>query len=280
MKNFDWERVDACATQIRQWLGDAQPKIGITPGSGLGTDFLAKLADRREISYIEIGLPQPGARGHAGKLHYGKVGDVEILVLQGRSHYYEGHDLETVVLAVRALTMAGVTTHIVTCASGGVRKGLTAGDICIISDHINLTWFSPLRGENDDHAGPRFPDMTQAYDRDLMDTARRAASDINLPLERGVYAMMPGPCYETPAEVRMLTTLGADFAGMSTVLEVIAARHMGARVLGLTCVTNLAAGILDQPLSHQEVIETADRTAPQFSQLLLATIARIGAQSA
>jgi purine-nucleoside phosphorylase len=201
---------------------------------------------------------------------------VEVLAMQGRVHAYEGHDLQTVVLPVRALVGAGCQVVLLTNAAGGVGEGLAAGDLVLIRDHLNLVGGSPLRGENDPALGPRFPDMTAVYDPRLRRLAEQVAARLSLRLPSGVYACSLGPQYETPAEVRMLRTLGADLVGMSTVPEAIAARHMGARVLGISCVTNLAAGISAQPLSHDEVTETAERVRGVFISLLDGILAAIG----
>ena len=197
--------------------------------------------------------------------------------MQGRVHYYEGHDLPTVVLPVRALIAAGCATLVITNASGGINTSLRPGELVILSDHLNLVGDSPLRGANDERVGPRFPDMTDAYDADLRSLAAAAGADLDLRLRECVYAGSPGPAYETPAEVRMLRALGADLAGMSTVPEVIAARHMGARVLGLSCVTNLAAGVTGEKLSHAEVTETAARVRDTFIALLDRILTRLAA---
>lgn len=272
-KNADQDKLRTSATLVGQWLGkDARPTVAVVLGSGLGG--YASRAER-SISYAEIGFPRPAVEGHAGRLHL--TGDGTLL-LAGRVHAYEGHPLPDVVFAVRALALAGVETFVITCAAGGVNTEYKPGELVVIRDHLNLALALPLRGKNVDAIGPRFPDMTAAYDAELRAIAQQAArARFNHELREGVYAMMPGPQYETPAEVRMLRTLGADLAGMSTVPEVIALRHMGKRVLGLSCVTNHAAGVKDQPLSHAEVVETAAQAAERFTQLLDATLERIHA---
>lgn len=278
------ERLDDAVQQIRLRLPPAAaPRIGLILGSGLG-DYADRLADRVAIPYREIpGLPASAVPGHAGNLVYGRGGldgelaphGVEVLALQGRVHAYEGYDLATVALPARVLVAAGCQVLLVTNAAGGVNPSYTPGELVLLADHLNLLGSSPLRGENDDRVGPRFPDMTRVYDSALRRVAHAAAAELGLSLREGVYACSPGPNYETPAEVRMLRALGADLAGMSTVPEVIAALHMGARVLGISCVTNLAAGLSPEPLSHAEVTETAARVRTTFIALLDRILARL-----
>ncbi len=272
--------LDAAVQQIRGRLpANAAPRIGLVLGSGLG-GWADGLAERVVLPYHELdGFPTSRVVGHAGNLVYGRSGDAEVLAMQGRIHAYEGHDLEQVVFPVRALIAAGCGTLIITNAAGGANPTFQPGDLVLIADHLNLLFASPLRGANDDAVGPRFPDMSDAYDGALRKLAVRAGAEMGLTLREGVYACFPGPAYETPAEVRMARALGADLVGMSTVPEVIAARHMGARVLGISCVTNLAAGIGKHKLSHAEVTETAARVRTTFVQLLDRLVARIaGAQ--
>jgi purine-nucleoside phosphorylase len=245
-------------------------------GSGLGS-WADRLEGRVTIPYRELpGFPASQVVGHAGNLVCGRSGSAWVLALQGRVHYYEGHELAEVVWPVRVLIAAGCSTVIITNAAGGVDPKLTPGELVILADHLNLASASPLRGPNDERVGPRFPDMSDAYAPELRALARRAGEELGLSLREGVYAWLGGPSYETPAEVRMLRGLGADLAGMSTAPEVIAARHMGARVLGLSCVTNLAAGISPHKLSHDEVTETAARVRDTFVALLDRVVARIG----
>ncbi len=271
--NADENKILNARFEVSRWLDGVRPTAAVVLGSGLG-GYAARA--ERSVAYEEIGFPRPAVRGHDGRLHL--TADGGTLLLAGRVHAYEGHPLSDVVFAVRALARLGVDTFIVTCASGGVNTEYRPGELVIIRDHLNLALASPLRGMNADAFGPRFPDMTAAYDPELRAFAQAAArSCFNSELREGVYAMMPGPQYETPAEVRMLRALGADLAGMSTVPEVIALRHMGRRVLGLSCVTNHAAGVTDQPLSHAEVVETAAKAAERFATLLDATLERIHA---
>jgi purine-nucleoside phosphorylase len=248
------------------------PTIGIVLGSGLG-GFANSLGDPTVLPYHL--LPHwPASRviGHEGKLVVGMVGGHTIAALAGRCHVYEGHDLGTVTFAVRALGLLGVKTLILTNAAGGVNTTFSQGVLMAIDDHINLMGGNPLVGVNDDRFGVRFPDMSDVYSPRLRTMADRAAKAIGLPLAHGVYAGLLGPSYETPAEIRYLRTIGADAVGMSTVPEAIVARHMGLEVLGLSCITNMAAGVLPQPLVHAEVMETARRIRGQFTALLEGTI--------
>ncbi|MDB4970349.1 MAG: purine nucleoside phosphorylase [Myxococcales bacterium] len=258
----------------------ARPTVGLILGSGLGA-FADTLEARVAVPFEKIpGLPPSTIVGHAGNVVYGTKGGVEVLALQGRVHFYEGHDLQRVAFPARVLVAAGCKTLVITNAAGGVATSLSAGEIVIVSDHLNLLGGSPLRGPNDQELGPRFPDMTEAYDRKLRALAAAAGKDVGLTLREGIYAACQGPQYETPAEVRMLRGLGADLVGMSTVPEVIAAVHMGARVLGLSCCTNLAAGVTGEKLSHSEVTETAARVRDRFIALLGRVLERIAAGEA
>ena len=271
-------RLDKAADSIRQRLcGDVQPKVGVILGSGLGT-FAEKLADSRHLSYGDIpGFAVSTVSGHAGKLLLGSCGDVPCLVLQGRVHFYEGHPQERVTFAVRTLLRLGVTHLIITNAAGGI--SFPAGSLMLISDHINLLPEHPLRGENIDALGPRFPDMSEAYSSSLRTLAKKCAANLDCKISEGVYAAMQGPSYETPAEIKMLQAIGADAVGMSTVPEVIAANHMGAKILGISCITNAAAGLGTEPLSHDEVKETAAQVRPQFENLVYDLVKSIGALS-
>ncbi len=271
------EAIDAAAQQIRARLpAGAAPTVGLVLGSGLG-GWADDLADRVVIPYRALpGFPTSLVAGHAGNLVYGRSGGVEVLAMQGRVHYYEGHDLPQVVFPVRALIAAGCSRLIITNAAGGTDPRMVPGDLVILADHINLLANSPLRGLNADDVGPRFPDMSEAYDLKMRMLAAEAGVDLGLALRDGVYACFFGPAYETPAEVRMARALGADLVGMSTVPEVIAARHMGARVLGISCVTNLAAGITREKLSHAEVTETAARVRETFTRLIDRIVEKLG----
>ncbi len=272
------EELDGAVAAIRRRVPNARPTVGLILGSGLGS-FADKLGGATKIPFEEIpGFPTSTIVGHAGNLVYGQGGDsatVQVLAMQGRVHYYEGHDIQRVAFPARVLIAAGCKILIVTNAAGGVDATLTPGEIVILRDHLNLLPVSPLRGVNDESIGPRFPDMSEVYDPKLRVIAGQAGAELGSKMREGVYAALPGPAYETPAEVKMLRLLGADLVGMSTVPEAIVAMHMGARVLGLSCVTNLAAGITSQKLSHTEVTETAARVRDSFERLLARILAKL-----
>jgi len=273
-----YDNLQEAAAGIQSQIGARKPTIGLILGSGLGA-YAETLEDAASVEYGAIPhFPVSTVAGHAGRLIVGNKGGMCCAALQGRVHYYEGHNAATLVFPARTLIALGITTLIITNAAGGI--GHDPGTLMLISDHINLIPDNPLRGVNDDRIGPRFPDMSHAYNPELRAMARKAGTSIGVDLAEGVYAGLPGPSYETPAEIRMLHTMGASAAGMSTVPEVIAANHMGAKVLGISCITNKAAGLSDQPLSHEEVTETATQVHDTFIGLLDATIAAIGAQSA
>lgn len=245
-------------------------------GSGLGA-FADELTNPVRIPYGEIpGFASSTVPGHEGALFLGESGGVSVAALKGRVHLYEGHDANAVVHPVRTLRWLGAKAAILTNAAGGLDASVPPGNLYVLEDHLNLTGTTPLRGHNDERVGPRFPDMTAAYDPELRAAALEEASRLGIPLHRGVYAGLVGPSYETPAEIRMLRTLGAQLVGMSTVLEALALRHMGARVLAFSCVTNLAAGLGDEPLTHEDVQVVADRARASFAKLLGAVITRIG----
>lgn len=251
------------------------PKVGLILGSGLGV-----LADHLEqpvsIAYHDIPFfPQSTVEGHAGELLIGTVQGTPVVLMKGRFHMYEGYGPEVTAFPVRVMKELGVSTLLVTNAAGGVNTTYAPGDLMLISDHINLTGRNPLIGPNDEEMGARFPDMSQAYSRKLRELAKGIAAEKDVPLQEGVYAGLLGPCYETPAEIRMLRTMGADAVGMSTVSEVIVARHAGLEVLGISCISNMASGILDQPLSHHEVMETTDRVREKFLSLVLSIIPKM-----
>ncbi len=251
------------------------PRVAIVLGSGLGA-FGDQIDDRVVIPYPDIlGMPVPRVQGHAGQLVLGHVGDVPVVIMQGRAHMYEGFSAQESVFGVRLMLRLGAQYVIITNAAGGISELFATGDLMLISDHINLTGQNCLLGPNDENLGPRFPDMTSAYDPELNALAERLAVEHGQRLRKGVYAGVLGPCYETPAEIRMLQRIGAHAVGMSTVQEVIAARHMGARILGISCITNMAAGISEAPLSHGEVRDTADRVAGRFAVLLNQVIAKL-----
>lgn len=262
----EMKRIEAAADKVRAVLGTAD--VGIILGSGLG-GYAAALEDAARLPYSEIpGFPVSTVAGHAGMLLCGMLHGKRVMMMQGRFHYYEGYSMKDVTLPVRVMQSVGVKTLIVTNACGGINLSFAPGDLMVISDVFSLTGQNPLIGPNLDAFGPRFPDMSCAFDRELRGLAHAVAKGQGFELREGVYAQMTGPCYETPAEICMLRTLGADAVGMSTVPEVIVARHGGMRVLGISCITNMAAGILDQPLSHAEVTETANRVKDRFKALI------------
>jgi purine-nucleoside phosphorylase len=253
----------------------ANAKIGVVLGSGLGA-FADTLEERRETPYPQIpGWPLSTAVGHAGKLVEGRIGSREVMVLAGRAHLYEGYSAQQVSFGIRELQRHGVESVILTNAAGGINLAYKPGDLVLISDHINLLGANPLSGPNDDSLGPRFPDMSEAYSKEYRGVARAAAAELGITLAEGVYAALPGPSYETPAEIRYLRTIGADLVGMSTVPETIAANHMGMKVLAISCVTNMAAGVLPQKLNHQEVIDTGARVRDTLVALLRGIITRL-----
>ena len=252
------------------------PVVGVILGSGLG-DFAAAVEDRVEIPYGQIpGFPASAVVGHAGTLVAGTLGGVPIVVLAGRIHYYEGHPMSLVVTPARVLGLLGCRDVIVTNAAGGIDTRFSAGDLMLISDHINLFGTNPLIGPNDDSLGARFPDMSDAYRADLRALAKAVARKSRVPLREGVYIGVTGPSYETPAEIRAFRALGASAVGMSTVPEVIALGHMGVGVVGISCITNMAAGVLKQPLLHYEVHETTRRVKDRFVRLLSALVEAMG----
>lgn len=270
----EFERIGEAVEVVRSHLR-LKPKIGIVLGSGLG-DFADHLSAGIGLPYAEIPhFKKTSIQGHAGRLVIGRVGDVPVAVLQGRYHYYEGHDISDVVFPVRVLCRLGIGCLVLTNAAGGISPRLAPGDLMVIRDHLNLMGAHPLRGENDERLGPRFPDMSDVYDRKAIATFEEALRSLGVPAKAGVYAALSGPSYETPAEIRMLSVLGADAVGMSTVPEAIAARHMGVIVAGVSCITNLAAGISPTPLSHKEVTETAARVKKTFIALLETAIPRL-----
>jgi len=259
---------------------NAAPTVGMILGSGLGS-FADELSDAVKIPFGDIpGFHASTVVGHAGNLVFGHTAEgLAVLAMQGRIHSYEGHSLQECAFPAQVLVAMGCKTLILTNAAGAVDGTMRAGEIVVIRDHLNLLGGSPLRGPNDDTLGPRFPDMSMVYDADLRTLAQAAATSVGLTLREGMYAALPGPNYETPAEVRMLRILGAELVGMSTVPEAIAARHMGARVLGMSCVTNLAAGLSKVPLSHDEVTETARSVKREFVRLLAAILAHLDVEA-
>ena len=252
-----------------------RPKIGLVLGSGLGA-FADELTDAVRIPYSQIpSFPRSTAVGHAGQMVIGKCDNISVAVMQGRVHLYEGYSAQEVTFPTRVLGRMGIRALILTNAAGGINLQYKQGALVLISDHINLQGHNPLTGANDERFGPRFPDMTQGYWKPYRELALAAARKAGKEVTEGVYAAVLGPSYETPAEIRYLRTIGADLVGMSTVLEDTAARHMGIKVLAISCVTNMAAGILDQPLNHEEVLETGRRVQGDFVTLLRAVLPEI-----
>jgi purine-nucleoside phosphorylase len=273
----EFERAESAAHFIFSKI-QLRPKIALVLGSGLGA-FAEQFETPTKIGYAEIPhFPRSTAIGHAGQLVIGTVGEIPVVGMQGRVHLYEGYSAKDVAFPIRVFSRMGVKAIILTNAAGGIKREFVQGQLIVIKDHINLQDVSPLTGPNDERFGPRFPDMTMAYDRRFREMAVGQGNRNHIGLYEGVYAALAGPSYETPAEIRYLRSIGADLVGMSTVPEVIAARHSGIRVLGISCVTNAAAGILDQPLDHKEVLETAERIKGQFIALLKTVIPRIAVE--
>ena len=267
-------RAEEAARAIRSRTA-VSAQTAIVLGSGLG-DFADEFENRVSLPYREIpGFVTSTAQGHVGSLVVGKVEGVQILAMQGRVHYYEGYSLEEVTFPIRAFRRLGIRNLILTNAAGGIDVQLKQGALMVISDHLNLMGVNPLRGPNDDQLGPRFPDMSEVYSRELQELATEEARSLGITARRGIYAALSGPSYETPAEIHMLRSFGADAVGMSTVPEAIVARHMGMRVLGLSCITNMAAGISEAPINHEEVIETGQRVRETFTHLLRRVISKI-----
>ena len=269
-----FDKVEAAAAAVRSRCGPL-PQTAIVLGSGLG-DFADTLTDAVSMPYADLPhWPASKVVGHAGRLAVGAVAGQRVAALAGRAHVYEGHGLDTVVFATRVMGRLGVRQIILTNAAGGINTGFAQGALMIIDDHINLMGANPLVGPNDDRLGPRFPDMTEVYSTRLRGLADAAATARGVAVTHGVYAALHGPSYETPAEIRYLRGIGADAVGMSTVPEAIAARHMSVEVLGISCITNMAAGILPHPLRHDEVLETARRVRGAFVSLLEGIIERL-----
>ena len=269
-----YERVEHAARTIRARF-DEDVRTGVVLGSGLGA-FADDLEDAVAVPYEEIpGFARPTVEGHAGRLVLGRVGGAAVAVLQGRFHFYEGYSRDEVTFPMRVFGVMGVKSVVLTNAAGGINIGFDQGSLMIISDHLNLMSTNPLLGPNDERFGARFPDMSEVYSREFQEIAVEEARSLGLELRRGVYAAMSGPSYETPAEVRMLRTLGADAVGMSTVPEAIVARQMGMRVLGISCITNMAAGVVDQPINHEEVMETGAQVRDTIRNLLRGIIPRL-----
>ena len=272
------EKLDEAAASILA-RGAKRPAVGLVLGSGLGA-FAERLEDNVRIPYSDIPhFPAPtGVIGHAGELVLGRVGDAPVAVMSGRIHYYEGRTMAEVVFPARLLARLGARAVVLTNAAGGVRRTFKPGDLMLITDHINAFGTNPLVGPNDERLGLRFPDMSFVYDRALRRVIKAAAAKLRIPLREGVYIGLHGPSYETPAEIRAVRTLGADAVGMSTVPEAIALRHASVRVAGISTITNMAAGVLPQPLHHEEVLKTTQRVGERFVRLLAAAVPRIAAE--
>src|SRR5258708_10770841 len=268
-----YERVERAAQAIRD-RSLLEPRVALVLGSGLG-DFANDFQDAVAIPYQEIpGFAVSTVEGHAGRLVIGKVEDVPVLAMQGRVHFYEGYSLDEVTFPIRTFKLAGIKTVVLTNAAGGIDVQLRQGALMLIRDHLNLMGANPLRGPNDARLGPRFPDMSDVYSRTLQEIAVAEAGALGIELRRGIYAALTGPSYETPAEIQMLRGLGADAVGMSTVPEAIVARHMGMDVLGISCITNMAAGLGNEPINHEEVVEIGKQVRSTFTQLLRRVIVR------
>ena len=268
-----YSRAENAARTIRARTAE-EARIAIVLGSGLG-GFAEEFSDSVTLPYREIpGFVSSTAQGHAGSLVIGKVASVPVLAMQGRVHYYEGYSLEEVTFPIRTFKLLGINTLILTNAAGGIDVQLSQGALMVISDHLNLMGVNPLRGPNDERFGPRFPDLSEVYSRELQELVIKESRALGITIRRGIYAALAGPSYETPAEIHMLRAFGADAVGMSTVPEAIVARHMGMKVLGISCITNMAAGISETPINHEEVMETGQRVRETFTQLLRRVIAK------
>lgn len=270
-----YERVIQCYESIRDQL-PFRPRIALVLGSGLG-DYGDGIAVEQTIPYSQIqGFPVSTVAGHRGCFLFGHIGEVPAVIMQGRVHYYEGYSMEDVVLPIRLMRQMGAEILFLTNAAGGVNFGFQAGDFMMIRDQITAFVPSPLIGPNEEQMGPRFCDMSHVYDEDLQELIRRTAGELGIRLQEGIYLQMTGPEYETPATIRMCRTLGADAVGMSTGCEAVAANHMGMKICGISCITNLAAGMSAQPLSHEEVAETAARVSKDFKRLVTGAILKMG----
>ncbi|NLL79875.1 MAG: purine-nucleoside phosphorylase [Clostridiales bacterium] len=274
--NPDYEKIVKCYESVKKRV-DFQPKAAIVLGSGLG-DYADDIQVEAQLSYQEIeGFPVSTVPGHAGKFIFGYVGNVPVVCMKGRVHFYEGYPISDVVLPTRLMKMMGAEILFLTNASGGINPEFHAGDLMLITDHISCFAPNPLMGANMGELGVRFPDMSEVYDRDLQKIIRNTAEKGNIPLREGVYVQLTGPSYESPAEIRMLHGFGADAVGMSTVVEAIAANHMGMKICGISCVCNMAAGMNETPLSHIEVQQAANEAAPRFKKLLTESVIQFGA---
>ena len=266
------EQLDSCIEFVRSRV-DFQPEIALVLGSGLGA-FAEQLTDTQVLRYSDIpGFPVSTVAGHAGQFVFGTLNGAKVAVMQGRVHMYEGYTAQEAVLPIRLLHALGAKILFLTNAAGGIQAGMKAGEFMLITDQISSFVPSPLRGENIDTLGVRFPDMSEIYSKRLQKIIRKVAVNADIPLKEGVYLQTAGPAYESPAEIRMFRLLGADAVGMSTAIEAIAARHMGMEICGVSCISNLAAGISPHPLTHEEVKEAGDKAAPQFAELVRQSVA-------
>lgn len=273
--NKIYEKLLRCKEDVRRKI-NFTPKIGLVLGSGLG-DFANEMKIEATLNYHDIeGFPVSTVAGHAGRFIFGYVGEVPVVCMQGRVHYYEGYPMEDVVLPIRLMKLLGAEILFLTNAAGGILQGMKAGDFMLITGQIASFVPSPLVGANIEELGTRFPDMSHVYDEDLQTIVKKAALENNIPLKQGVYIQMTGPQYESPEEVAMCRTLGAGAVGMSTACEAVAANHMGMKIVGISCIANMAAGITPTPLAHTEIQETADRVAPDFRKLVYESICRMG----
>ena len=272
--NEIYEKLVRCHEYCKDKV-DFVPKVALVLGSGLG-DFAKNVKSMVEIPYSEIeGFPVSTVAGHDGRFIFGYIEDVPVVLMKGRVHYYEGYRMQDVVLPIRLMKMMGAEILFLTNAAGGVNRSFSAGDLMLITDQISSFVPSPLIGVNLEKLGPRFPDMSEIYNKDLQNIIRKTAKEENIPLQEGVYLQFTGPNYESPAEIRMAEVLGADAVGMSTACEAIAANHMGMKICGISCISNMACGISETPLSHEEVQITADKTAPLFQKLVKESILKM-----
>lgn len=269
------EKLDGCVKAIREKT-DFVPKVALVLGSGLG-NYAQNIKIEKEISYREIpGFPVSTVPGHDGKFIFGYVGETPVVCMKGRVHYYEGYPISDVVLPARTMLKLGAEILFLTNASGGINYDFAAGDLMLITDHISCFAPNPLIGPNEDSLGLRFPDMSEVYKKDLQEVIRTTAKEHDIDLKEGVYCQLTGPSFESPAEIRMLRSMGVSAVGMSTVVEAIAANHMGARVCGVSCISNLAAGMSENPLTHEEVQEAADKAAIKFELLVTESVKKFG----
>lgn len=271
--NRIYEKLSGCYECVRQKT-DFVPKVAIVLGSGLG-DYAGQIKVVTEVAYSEIeGFPVSTVPGHAGKFIFGYIDEVPVVCMKGRVHYYEGYDISDVVLPTRLMKLLGAEILFLTNAAGGVNPTFHAGDLMLIRDHIAVFAPNPLIGPNIEELGTRFPDMSTVYDKELQQIIRDTAKDNNICLQEGIYTQLTGPSFESPADIRMMRVLGSDAVGMSTVVEAIAANHMGMKICGISCISNLAAGMTDNPLTHEEVQEAADMAAPSFKKLVTESVKR------